>query len=46
MALIKRYVRAEQAHPSPQTLAPVLTQMSWTQLNKAIMAAFFNALTE
>ena len=29
-------MQANQAHPRPQTLDPVLTQMYWTQLNKAI----------
>ena len=29
-------IQANQAHPSPQTLDPVLTQMYWTQLNNAI----------
>ena len=29
-------MQANQAHPRPQTPDPVLTQMYWTQLNKAI----------
>ena len=29
-------MQANQTHPSPQTLDPVLAQMYWTQLNKAI----------
>ncbi|MBE7384995.1 MAG: hypothetical protein F6J95_026730 [Leptolyngbya sp. SIO1E4] len=31
-------MQANQAHPRPQTLDPVLTRMYWTQLNKAIYA--------
>ena len=31
-------MQANQAHPRPQPLDPVLTQMYWTQLNKAINA--------
>ena len=38
LALKRTYsgMQANQAHPRPQTLDPVLTQMYWTQLNKAI----------
>ena len=30
-------MQANQAHPRPQTPDPALTQMYWTQLNKAIL---------
>ena len=30
-------MQANQAHPRPHTLDPVLIRMYWTQLNKAIV---------